>query len=172
MNPQTQDENRDQPVYPSNPVTPVGSSPEADAAALQAIDALEAESDSVAAPIRQTPEPIAPIESPAAAPIAESTPLAGPTVAPADTAPTAVPTSGFQSPVENFTQPAAQPPVTPTSAPVEAPGATPAPAPAPEASAPFAANQPTSKKTPLIIAVIGVGILLGIAAGYLIWQAL
>lgn len=170
MNPQTQDENRDQQVIPPAPVAPVASTPEADAAALKAIDALEAETDIASEPEMSQPSqfsqstinPVSPnLES--APTVVNSEPVTQPVTTP----------SGFESSATSNPQPLSQDPsvtatpVTPTEVP-----AAPAPTATPQTTTPFATQAPANKKTPLIIAAIAVVIIIGAVAGYLIWQAL
>lgn len=154
MNPQTpeQDSNQQFTVNDTTqpapePVVPMTeSTSEADAAALQQIDALESESQVVSAP--EAPTSALPSQ-PAMTPVSPN-PESAQTVVASDA-------------------PAA--PVTPQS-PADMPATQPV-QPAPQPTIPFTASSTPAKKKPFLIVSIVVGVVLvGVAAGYFVWQSM
>jgi len=171
MNPQVpeRDQDQNQQVIPPAPVAPITSSPEADAAALQAIDALEAETEIEAEPVVSA-EPLSsrPMES-SVSPNVESSSTV-------NTFGTPEVSSDATSPLNEATPQTFGQDTTPgvPEAPVESstPPVVPVAPAAPQANEPFASQPAAKKNTTLIIVAVAVIVIAGIVAGYFAWQAL
>ncbi len=144
----------DAPTEASVPTTPAPQpTAEADVAALQAIDALESESPAEGASFGEPAETTTPVEPAIEAPASAEPVVAEPfaPVSPVDATPVEAPVvdavqdgASFQSTTEDATQ------TTPVT------GVAPAP----------------SKKSPLLLILIIAVVVVGVAAGYFIWQSL
>ncbi len=166
MNPQDQDQaNSPTPTFPEQ------STPEADAAALQAIDALESEAlGDTQAPVTPVmpvePTPVvnvndAPIEAitsfePVAAPVTQNTvpPVPGQTTSVPDTSPVEASVAGVAAATGAQLGQSLGTPQTPVSEPVQ----------------PFAEKKKSSKL--LIVVLVVVIVIAAAVAGYFVWSAL